>query len=342
MSNDNNTTDLEVQLKKLIEDHKLDGSSKDIMQDFASLSPDKQEDFVKNFDPKKYQKEGNNAENNNDNNALTIDELKEEDKEKQAEKNDTENYWADWAKNNGYEHSTTDKEGKEIAGYHRLSKNGKESELIDKGNTCLIKSEDYNIYQARIEKAELEGFKKVKIGENMSKEQAALTAAACLQKNMKFENGPKTIDLEMECLKDLPEELKDKIKEYNEKGQVEKEKQKEGPNKEEGKDKDSKEENKEKEPASRHDKIAAIYNKKLANLDRKGNLTPEEKQEYVKIQNKLSSLEATGAVSGTVVADKIAEQKKNDKTIGDITPQKGQEMSAAIRQKMLNDRQGGK
>ncbi len=61
----------------------------------------------------------------------------------------------------------------------------------------------------------------------------------------------------------------------------------------------------------RRQKLVDICQKKLETLDHKGNLSEKEQQEYIKWQSKLEYYNATGPVSGTVEADKKAQQTIN-------------------------------
>ncbi|MGN0913903.1 MAG: hypothetical protein ACI4OW_03315 [Alphaproteobacteria bacterium] len=83
----------------------------------------------------------------------------------------------------------------------------------------------------------------------------------------------------------------------------------------------------------RREKLAGTYEKMLANLDRKENLTAQEQQQYANIQGKLAALSATGPVSGTVEADKKAQQiiNKNEK----------QAQDKAVRNRQMAEMLGG-
>lgn len=55
----------------------------------------------------------------------------------------------------------------------------------------------------------------INFGNIQSEEYKAKLAAACIQEGMLMKNGPKSIDLNLECFKDLKPEVKDKIEAWN-------------------------------------------------------------------------------------------------------------------------------
>ena len=65
----------------------------------------------------------------------------------------------------------------------------------------------------------------INFGNIESEDYKSKLAAACLQLGMKMKNGPKSIDLSLDCFKNLDEETKAKIEEYNRK-QAEQEQEK--------------------------------------------------------------------------------------------------------------------
>lgn len=82
----------------------------------------------------------------------------------------------------------------------------------------------------------------INFGKIESEEYKAKLAAACIQMGMRMKNGPKSIDLSLDCFKDLDDATKAKIEAYNQK-QAEKENNAEKP-KEETRDEKPAEENK--------------------------------------------------------------------------------------------------
>lgn len=285
-------------------------------------------EFLKNWQAKKDDKEsekkpleisefGANGENKEK--GLDVDELKNENSGKEP--------WSKWAENKGYSFEAKNQENPESDFEIKDKDDNQIVRMQKEGDTMSVASQKYEVYQKIVGDAQIDKYNFINIGENMSPEQSALLAAACLEKGMKFENGPKSIDLNMECLKDLPDDVKAKIIAYNEKGQ-------------EGKKKEEKKEEKEEEKkpeASRHDKIAGIYQKKLDLMDKKSELSPNEQKEYANIVGKLNTMEATGPVSGAVVADKIAEQKRSGEVKGDITPKRGSKLSNQIKKEFMNN-----
>lgn len=149
--------------------------------------------------------------------GLSVSELKEESNEKEP--------WSKWAEAKGYAFEAKNQENPE-SDFEIKDKEGKQIVKMQKdGDKMSVASQKYEVYQKIVGDAQIDKYNFINVGENMSPEQSALLAAACLEKGMKFENGPKSIDLNMECLKDLPDDVKAKIAEYNEKGQQEKTKE---------------------------------------------------------------------------------------------------------------------
>lgn len=148
--------------------------------------------------------------------GLSVDETKEKEEENKKEP------WSKWAENKGYSFEAKNQENPE-SDFEIKDKDGNQIVKMQKeGDKMSVASQKYDVYQKIVGDAQIDKYNFINIGENMSPEQSALLAAACLEKGMRFENGPKAIDLDMECLKDLPDDVKAKITEYNEKGQPQK------------------------------------------------------------------------------------------------------------------------
>lgn len=98
----------------------------------------------------------------------------------------------------------------------------------------------------------------INFGKIEREEYKSKLAAACIQMGMRMKNGPKSIDLSLDCFKDLDDATKAKIEEYNKK-QAEKENNAEKP-KEEARDEKPAEENKYKKLFD--DKVKEFLDKK--------------------------------------------------------------------------------
>ncbi len=338
MVDNNESIALAQNVTKLIEKYGLEKHSEDIFKDFWALDESKRADFLSSFDAKKYKSEPETektlgvselgaegeekAPKEEEKKGLEIDQLNDNGNEKEP--------WSKWAENKGYNFEAKNQENPE-SDFEIKDKDGNQIVKMQKeGDKMSVASQKYEVYQKIVGDAQIDKYSFINVGENMSPEQSALLAAACLEKGMKFENGPKSIDLSMECLKDLPDEVKAKIAEYNEKGQPEQKKEATKENAAEPKEEEKKPE------VSRHDKIAEIYRKKLDLLDKKSNLSPQEQKEYANIVDKLNAFEATGPVSGAVVADKIAEKKISGEIKGDINPEKGRGLSDKMKKEFMD------
>lgn len=128
------------------------------------------------------------------------------------------------------------------------------------GDTPIKYADEHNVtmgngeYAKFLKAVEIEKNAKtdvINFGKIESEEYKAKLAAACIQMGMRMKNGPKSIDLSLDCFKDLDDATKAKIEAYNQK-QAEKE------NSSEHK-KDDKEENKENEGLSPDEKKYREY-----------------------------------------------------------------------------------
>lgn len=84
----------------------------------------------------------------------------------------------------------------------------------DKSHLTMGNGEYDKFVQAvKIEKADKTDI--INFGNIQSEEYKQKLAAACIQEGMLMKNGPKSINLDLECFKGLNPEVKDKIEEYN-------------------------------------------------------------------------------------------------------------------------------
>lgn len=128
------------------------------------------------------------------------------------------------------------------------------------GDTPIKYADEHNVtmgngeYAKFLKAVEIEKNAKtdvINFGKIESEEYKAKLAAACIQMGMRMKNGPKSIDLSLDCFKNLDEATKAKIEEYNKK-QAEKENNAEKP----------KEENREEKPAEEN-KYKKLFDDKV-------------------------------------------------------------------------------
>ncbi len=128
------------------------------------------------------------------------------------------------------------------------------------GDTPIKYADEHNVtmgngeYAKFLKAVEIEKNAKtdvINFGKIESEEYKAKLAAACIQMGMRMKNGPKSIDLSLDCFKDLDDATKAKIEEYNKK-QAEKENNAEKP----------KEENREEKPAEEN-KYKKLFDDKV-------------------------------------------------------------------------------
>lgn len=209
---ESNRADDLLKLQSLAQKYNLTGQQlADISKDYWSTSD--KSDFIKNFDMDKYKTPADSNNNDSNNPPLKIENVDDvKINPLTVETLNGKKSWPEWADENGYS-------CKGEPGHYKISKNGKDSE-IKLGQGCVgVKSLDFAVYQKIVGDAKLDKYNSINIGENMPQEQVALLMAACLEKGMAINNAPETINLDLECLKDLSPEIMDKLKNYNEKKQ---------------------------------------------------------------------------------------------------------------------------
>lgn len=285
--------------------------------------------------------EGDKKEDNNTDKGkgLTVDEKEGSEKDNENKKET----WPEWAQKNNYAYDNK-RDGEEIPGYHKVtSPEGKESEILEEGDTRKVKSQDFSVYQKIVKDAQFDKYDYITIGEHMSPEQTSLLAAACLEKGMSFEPKDKTIDLSLDCMKGLSPELVEKINKHNQ--EVEANKQKEGKGREnpeagnagDGKNEDTSKNgqdgDKKEEPTQTEEK--AMSGEKMSDVRAHIAERKRELQERKALREMNGD---KGKVSGTVIADKIAEKRISGEVKETVTPKKGDELSSQITQQIINNR----
>lgn len=284
-------------------------------------------------------KKENKNEDKDKGKGLTVDEKEGTEKDNENKKET----WPEWAQKNNYAYDNK-RDGEEIPGYHKVtSPEGKESEILEEGDTRKVKSQDFSVYQKIVKDAQFDKYDYITIGEHMSPEQTSLLAAACLEKGMSFEPKDKTIDLSLDCMKGLSPELVEKINKHNQ--EVEANKQKEGKDKEtpeagkagDGKNEDTSKNgqdvDKKEEPTQTEEK--AMSGEKMSDVRAHIAERKRELQERKALREMNGD---KGKVSGTVIADKIAEKRISGEVKETVTPKKGDELSSQITQQIINNR----
>lgn len=90
----------------------------------------------------------------------------------------------------------------------------------DRSNVNMSNGE-YDQFLTLVQIEKKDKTKVINFGQIQSEDYKAKLAAACVQEDMKFRNGPRFIDLNMECLKNLDDATKAKINDFNEKNKIE-------------------------------------------------------------------------------------------------------------------------
>ena len=350
------------EFKVFLKDNEYDADNDPNQEKYKELLNDFAENHYK--DPDQPSQEGNTNNQKGDNQdtpkkkGVVIDQVQDEDLTKKNEGKgltvdendnggrDNENKketWPEWAQKNNYAYDNK-RDGEEIPGYHKVtSPEGKESEILEEGDTRKVKSQDFSVYQKIVKDAQFDKYDYITIGEHMSPEQTSLLAAACLEKGMSFEPKDKTIDLSLDCMKGLSPELVEKINKHNQ--EVEANKQKEGKDKEtpeagkagDGKNEDTSKNgqdvDKKEEPTQTEEK--AMSGEKMSDVRAHIAERKRELQERKALREMNGD---KGKVSGTVIADKIAEKRISGEVKETVTPKKGDELSSQITQQIINNR----
>lgn len=188
------------------------------------------------------------------------------------------------------------------------------------GDTPIKYADEHNVtmgngeYAKFLKAVEIEKNAKTDIinfGKIESEEYKAKLAAACIQMGMRMKNGPKSIDLSLECFKDLDNATKAKIEEYNKK-QAEKENNAEKP----------KEENREEKPAeeNKYKKLFDDKVKEFSDKKEKG-----ESLDFSQIQDPVERMVAYAAAKESKLKienlsnyEKLVDSKLDDKAKAEV------------------------
>ena len=188
------------------------------------------------------------------------------------------------------------------------------------GDTPIKYADEHNVtmgngeYAKFLKAVEIEKNAKtdvINFGKIESEEYKAKLAAACIQMGMRMKNGPKSIDLSLECFKDLDDATKAKIEEYNKK-QAEKENNAEKP----------KEENREEKPAeeNKYKKLFDDKVKEFSDKKEKG-----ESLDFSQIQDPVERMVAYAAAKESKLKienlsnyEKLVDSKLDDKAKAEV------------------------
>lgn len=183
---------------------------------------------------------GNQGENKpNDNNQVVIDEPETEGEENKKEVKVSENSedkpqpgaenknqdwkalrreeWKKFAEKKGQEFAeTTEAQAPDLG----LKVGADNIHYQDSSNVNMSNGE-YDQFLTLVQIEKKDKTEVINFGDIKSDDYKAKLAAACVQEDMKFKNGPRYIDLNMECFKNLDDATKAKINDFNEKNKIE-------------------------------------------------------------------------------------------------------------------------
>lgn len=188
------------------------------------------------------------------------------------------------------------------------------------GDTPIKYADEHNVtmgngeYAKFLKAVEIEKNAKtdvINFGKIESEEYKAKLAAACIQMGMRMKNGPKSIDLSLDCFKDLDDATKVKIEAYNQK-QAEKENNGEKP----------KEENREEKPAeeNKYKKLFDDKVKEFSDKKEKG-----ESLDFSRIKDPVERMVAYAAAKESKLKienlsnyEKLVDSKLDDKAKAEV------------------------
>ncbi len=248
--------DFEDQIKEIAKDKNWsDERLKKELAKLQKMPEDKRESYIEKLkkedsdkDPQSQNKpkedNGNQgADKPKDNNQVVIDEPEAEDEENKEEnkkevkvsenKDDkpqpsAENTNQDWKALRREEWKKfAEKKGKEFAETTEaqapdlgLKVGADNIHYQDRSNVNMSNGE-YDQFLTLVQIEKKDKTEVINFGDIKSDDYKAKLAAACVQEDMKFKNGPRYIDLNMECFKNLDDATKAKINDFNEKNKIE-------------------------------------------------------------------------------------------------------------------------
>ena len=239
--------DYEDKLKEIAKDKKWsDERVKEELEKIEKLPESERESYLAKLEKddqsqdKPKEDEGNQGTDKpKDNNQVVIDEPQAEGEENKREVNVSENRdtpsqpspentnqdwkalrreeWKKYAEKKGQEFAeTTEAQAPDLG-----LKIGVENIHYQDRSNVNMSNGDYEQFLTLVQIEKKDKTTSINFGQIQSDDYKAKLAAACIQEGMKFKNGPRYIDLNMECLKNLDDATKAKINDFNEKNRIE-------------------------------------------------------------------------------------------------------------------------
>lgn len=239
--------DYEDKLKEIAKDKKWsDERVKEELEKIEKLPESERESYLAKLEKddqsqdKPKEDEGNQGTDKpKDNNQVVIDEPQAEGEENKKEVNVSENRdtpsqpspentnqdwkalrreeWKKYAEKKGQEFAeTTEAQAPDLG-----LKIGVENIHYQDRSNVNMSNGDYEQFLTLVQIEKKDKTTSINFGQIQSDDYKAKLAAACIQEGMKFKNGPRYIDLNMECLKNLDDATKAKINDFNEKNRIE-------------------------------------------------------------------------------------------------------------------------
>ena len=239
--------DYEDKLKEIAKDKKWsDERVKEELEKIEKLPESERESYLAKLEKddqsqdKPKEDEGNQGiDKPKDNNQVVIDEPQAEGEENKREVNVSENRdtpsqpspentnqdwkalrreeWKKYAEKKGQEFAeTTEAQAPDLG-----LKIGVENIHYQDRSNVNMSNGDYEQFLTLVQIEKKDKTTSINFGQIQSDDYKAKLAAACIQEGMKFKNGPRYIDLNMECLKNLDDATKAKINDFNEKNRIE-------------------------------------------------------------------------------------------------------------------------
>ena len=239
--------DYEDKLKEIAKDKKWsDEKVKEELEKIEKLPESERESYLAKLEKddqsqdKPKEDEGNQGTDKpKDNNQVVIDEPQAEGEENKREVNVSENRdtpsqpspentnqdwkalrreeWKKYAEKKGQEFAETTEDQAPDLGL----KIGVENIHYQDRSNVNMSNGDYEQFLTLVQIEKKDKTTSINFGQIQSDDYKAKLAAACIQEGMKFKNGPRYIDLNMECLKNLDDATKAKINDFNEKNRIE-------------------------------------------------------------------------------------------------------------------------
>ena len=239
--------DYEDKLKEIAKDKKWsDERVKEELEKIEKLPESERESYLAKLEKddqsqdKPKEDEGNQGTDKpKDNNQVVIDEPQAEGEENKREVNVSENRdtpsqpspentnqdwkalrreeWKKYAEKKGQEFAeTTEAQASDLG-----LKIGVENIHYQDRVNVNMSNGDYEQFLTLVQIEKKDKTTSINFGQIQSDDYKAKLAAACIQEGMKFKNGPRYIDLNMECLKNVDDVTKAKINDFNENNRIE-------------------------------------------------------------------------------------------------------------------------